>query len=163
MGEKRNACKLLVEKQDGKTPLGRPSRRWVDDIKMDVGEIGWGGVNWNGLAQDRDKLRALVNSVMNFLVPLNAGKLWSGLTTGDLSSSAQLHIVMTIEGLVSLRNTSETRKTNGNHLHHSCFPALVRQRREGVAVVVVKTTKWRGWLRESVSVSGRRMPVVREL
>jgi hypothetical protein len=69
MREKRNACRLLVEKPEGKRPLGRPRRRWVDNIKMDLSEIGWGGVNWIGLAQDRDRWRALVNSVMNLRVP----------------------------------------------------------------------------------------------
>jgi hypothetical protein len=69
MGEKRNAYRLLVGKPEGKRPLGRPRRRWVDNIKMDVLEIGSGGVDWIGLAQDRDKWRALVNAVMNFRVP----------------------------------------------------------------------------------------------
>jgi hypothetical protein len=55
MGEKRNAYRLLVGKPEGKRPLGRPRRRWVDNIKMDLLEIGWGGVDWIGLAQDRDK------------------------------------------------------------------------------------------------------------
>jgi hypothetical protein len=65
MGEKRNAYRLLVRKR----PLGRPRRRWVDIIKTDILEIGWGGVGWIGLAQDRDKWRALVNAVLNFPVP----------------------------------------------------------------------------------------------
>jgi hypothetical protein len=60
---------------------------------MDLGEIEWGGVDWIGLAQDRDKWRALMNAVMNLRVPSNAGKLSSGCTTGGLSSSAQLHRV----------------------------------------------------------------------
>jgi hypothetical protein len=58
-----------VGKPEGKRPLGRPRRRWVDCIKMDLLEIGWGGVDWTGLAQDRDKWRALVNAVMNLRVP----------------------------------------------------------------------------------------------
>jgi hypothetical protein len=69
MGEKRNAYRLLVGKPEGKRPLGRPRRRWVDNIKMDPLEIGWGGVEWIGLTQDRDKWRALVNAVMNLRVP----------------------------------------------------------------------------------------------
>jgi hypothetical protein len=69
MGEKRNAYKLLVGKPEGKRPLGRTRRRWVDNIKIDLLEIGWGGVGWIGLAQDRDKWRALVNAVMNLQVP----------------------------------------------------------------------------------------------
>jgi hypothetical protein len=69
MGEKRNAYRLLVGKPEGKRPLGRRSRRWVDNIRMDLGETGWGGVDWIGLAQDRNRWRALVNSVLNLLVP----------------------------------------------------------------------------------------------
>jgi hypothetical protein len=92
MGEKRNTYRLLVGKPEGKRPLGRPRRRWVDNI-MDLGEVGWRDVDWIGLAQDRNKWRALVNSVLNLRVPYNAGKLSSGLTTGGLSSSAQLHRV----------------------------------------------------------------------
>jgi hypothetical protein len=70
MGEKRNAYRLLVGKPEGKRSLGRPRRRWMDNIKMDLGgEIGWGGMDWIGVAQDRDKWRALVNAVMNIRAP----------------------------------------------------------------------------------------------
>jgi hypothetical protein len=69
MGEKRNAYRLLVGKPDGKRPLGRPRRRWVDNIRMDLGEVEWGDVDWIGLAQDRNRWRALVNSVLYFRVP----------------------------------------------------------------------------------------------
>jgi hypothetical protein len=69
MGEKRNVYRLLVGKTEGKRPLGRPRRRWIDNIKMDLLEIGLSVVNWIGLAQDRYRGRALVNSVMNRLVP----------------------------------------------------------------------------------------------
>jgi transcription termination factor 2 len=65
MGEKRNIYRLLV----GKRPLGRPIRRWVNNIRMDLGEVGWGGVAWIGLAKDRNRWRALVNVVMNLQVP----------------------------------------------------------------------------------------------
>jgi hypothetical protein len=68
MGEKRNAYRLLVGKPEGKRPLERPRRRWVDNIKIKLLEIGWGGVDWIGLAQDRDKWRALVNAVMKLRV-----------------------------------------------------------------------------------------------
>jgi hypothetical protein len=54
MGEKRNAYRLLVGKPEGKRPLGRPRRGWVDNIRMDIGEVGWGDVDWIGLAQDRN-------------------------------------------------------------------------------------------------------------
>jgi hypothetical protein len=69
MGEKRNAYRILVGKPEGRRPLGRPRRRWVDNIKMDLREIGWDDVHWVDLAQDRDQWRALVNSVMNLRVP----------------------------------------------------------------------------------------------
>jgi hypothetical protein len=69
MGEKRNAYRLLVGNPEGKRLLGRARHKWVDNIKMDLLEIGWGGVDWIGLAQDRDKWRALVNAVMNLRVP----------------------------------------------------------------------------------------------
>jgi hypothetical protein len=65
MEEKRNAYRLLV----GKRPLGRPRHRWIDNIKMDLVEIGLGVVDWIGLAQDRPRWRALVNAEMNLRVP----------------------------------------------------------------------------------------------
>jgi hypothetical protein len=61
--------RLLVGRPEGKRPFGRPRCRWVDNIKMDLVEIGWGGLDWIGVAQDRDKWRALVNAVMNLQVP----------------------------------------------------------------------------------------------
>jgi hypothetical protein len=70
MEEKRNVYRLLVGKPEGKRPLGRPRRRCIDNIKMDdLLEIGLNVVDWNGLAQDRYRWRALVNSVMNLWVP----------------------------------------------------------------------------------------------
>jgi hypothetical protein len=65
MGEKRNAYRLLAGKPEGKRPLGRPRRRWVDNIRMDLGEVGWGDVDWIDLAQDRNRWIALVNAAMN--------------------------------------------------------------------------------------------------
>jgi hypothetical protein len=64
-----NAYRLLVGKPEGKKPLGRPRRMWVDNIRMDLGELGWGDVDWIGLAQDRNRWRAPVNSVLNLRVP----------------------------------------------------------------------------------------------
>jgi hypothetical protein len=69
MGEKRNAYRMLVGKPQGKRPLGRPRCRWVENLKMDLGEIGWDGRDWIERAQDRDQWRAFLNTVMNLRVP----------------------------------------------------------------------------------------------
>jgi hypothetical protein len=69
MGEKRKAYRLLVGKPEGKRPLQRPRHRWVDNIRMGLGEVGWGDVDWIGLAQDRNRRRAVVNLVLNLRVP----------------------------------------------------------------------------------------------
>jgi hypothetical protein len=68
-GEKRNAYRLLMGKPDGKRPLRRPRSRWVDNIRMDLGEVGWGDVDWIGLSKDRNRRRDLVNSVLKLRVP----------------------------------------------------------------------------------------------
>jgi hypothetical protein len=90
MGEKRNACRIFVGKPEEKRLLGRPRRRWVDNIKIDLREIGWDDVDWIDLAQDMGQWRALVNTVMNLRVPKNAGKFLSGCTIGSFSGRAQL-------------------------------------------------------------------------
>ena len=69
MGERRGVYRVLVGKPEGKRPLGRRRRRWEDNIKMDVQEVGRGCGNWMELAQDRARWRALVSTVMNFRVP----------------------------------------------------------------------------------------------
>jgi hypothetical protein len=68
MGEKRGAYRILVGRPEGRRPLGRPRRRWEDNIKMDLQGVGW-CMDWIMLAQDRDRWRALVNAVMNLRVP----------------------------------------------------------------------------------------------
>jgi hypothetical protein len=69
MGETRSAYMILVGKPEGKRPVGRPRRRWVDNIKMDLREIGWDGMDWIELAGDRDHWRALMNTAKNLRVP----------------------------------------------------------------------------------------------
>ena len=69
MGERRDVYRVLVGKPEGRRPLGRPRRRWEDNIKMDLQEVGCGGMDWIDLAQDRDRWWALVNAVMNLRVP----------------------------------------------------------------------------------------------
>jgi hypothetical protein len=69
MREKRNVYRLLVGRPEGNRPLGRTRRRWVDNIRMDLGEVGLGDVDWIGLAKDRNRWRALVNSILNLRVP----------------------------------------------------------------------------------------------
>ena len=80
MGEGRGVHRVLVGKTEGKRPLGRPRRRWEDNIKMDLWEVGGGG-DWMELAQDRDRWRALVNTVMNFRVPYSAGNFLTSCRT----------------------------------------------------------------------------------
>jgi hypothetical protein len=69
MGAKRNAYRILVGNSEGKRPLGRTRCRWLDNMKMDLSEIGWGDVDWTDLVQDRDQWMALVNTIMNPRVP----------------------------------------------------------------------------------------------
>jgi hypothetical protein len=69
MGEGRGAYRVLVGRPEGRKPLGRPRRRWEDNIKEDLQEVGWGGIDWIDMAQDWDKWRALVSAVMNLQVP----------------------------------------------------------------------------------------------
>jgi hypothetical protein len=94
--EKRNMYRLLVGKPEGKRPLGRPRRRWIDNIKMDFSEIGVSVVDWIGLAQDRYRWRALVNSVMNLRFHKMLGNY---LVDAQLMSS---RVVLSSTGLVSL-------------------------------------------------------------
>jgi hypothetical protein len=93
MGEKRNVYRLLVGKPEGKRPLGRPRCRWIDNIKMDLLQIGVNVADWIGLAQDRYRWRALVNSVNEPSGSIKCWELLSGCTSCGLSSGTQLHRV----------------------------------------------------------------------
>jgi hypothetical protein len=72
-GERRGVYKFLVGKPEGEKPLWRPKHRWEDNVKMDLQEVGCGGMDWIDLAQDRDRRWVLVNAVINLRVPQNAG------------------------------------------------------------------------------------------
>jgi hypothetical protein len=73
MGDRRSVYRVLVWKREGKRSLGRPRRRWEDNIKLELQEVGCGGMDWIELDQDMDRWRTLVNAVMNLRVPYNAG------------------------------------------------------------------------------------------
>jgi hypothetical protein len=90
-GEKRNAYRILVGKQEGKRPLGRPRHRWVDNIKMYLREIGSVGMDWIDVALDRDQWSTLVNTAIKLRVEKFAAKLFSGYTIGGFSRRARLH------------------------------------------------------------------------
>ena len=79
MGEERGVYRFLLGKPEGRRPLGRPRRRWVDNITMDLQEVGCGYMDWTGLAQDRDRWRTLVSELMNLRVPWNAGNFLTSL------------------------------------------------------------------------------------
>jgi hypothetical protein len=91
MRGKRNECWIFVGKPEGRRPLRRPRFRWVDNIKMDLREIGWVGMDCIDLAQDRNEWRALVNKKLNLLAAQNVGNLFCSCRNGGCTRRAQLH------------------------------------------------------------------------
>jgi hypothetical protein len=90
-GEKKNADKILEGKPETKRPLERPRCRWVDNVKMDLREIGRGGMGWIDVALDRDQWTTLVNTAMNHRVEKDAANFFNGYTICGFSRRAQLH------------------------------------------------------------------------
>jgi hypothetical protein len=90
-GEKRDAYELLVRKSVIKRPLGRPKRRWVDKIKKDLRRVEFDDMDCIVMAQNRERQRSLVNTVLNLQIPLNYWNLLSGCTSGVLSRIAQIY------------------------------------------------------------------------
>jgi hypothetical protein len=91
MGEGRGPYRILVGRPEGRSPLGRPRHRWEDNIKMDLQEVGWRGMDWIDMTQDRDRWRALVNAVMNLRVPQNAGNVLTSRQPVSFSRRTLLH------------------------------------------------------------------------
>ena len=91
MGEETGVYRFLLGKSEGRRPLGRPTRRWVDNIRMDLQEVGCGYMDWIGLAQDRDRWRSLVSAVMNFRVPWNAGNFLTSCKPASCSRRTLKH------------------------------------------------------------------------
>jgi hypothetical protein len=98
-GDMRNAYKIFVGKPEGKRPLGRPRRRWEDKIRMDLKEIGWKGVDWLHLAQDRDQGQDLLSTVLNLRIPLKGRTFLTVGVTISFSRRALLHGVSWLASL----------------------------------------------------------------
>jgi hypothetical protein len=92
-GETRNTYRILVGKPEGRRPLGRQRRRWVDNIKMDLREVEGDGMDWIDLAQDRDQWRAVMNTVLNFRVSKKDGKFLNSCKTGGFSRRTSMKLV----------------------------------------------------------------------
>ena len=100
MGEGRGVYRILVGKPEGKRPLRRPRRRWEDNIKKDLQEVGCGGTDWIELAHYRDRWRALVNAVMNLRVPQNAGNFLTSRKTVSFSIVSHVRFLVLIKSVM---------------------------------------------------------------
>ena len=100
MGEEIGVYRVLVGKPEGKRPLGRPRRRWVDNIRMDLQEVGCGYMDWTGLTQDRERWRTLVSAVMNLRVPWNAGNFLTSCKPVSFSRRTLHHGVSNPESFI---------------------------------------------------------------
>ena len=105
-GEERGVYRVLVGKPEGRRPLGRPRRRWVDNIRIDLQEVGCGYMHWIGLAQDRDRWRTLVRAVMNLPVPWNAGNFLTSCKPVSFSRRTLHH------GVSKYQNITATAQRN---------------------------------------------------
>jgi hypothetical protein len=90
-GEKRNSCRILVVTLQGTRAFGRPRRRWKDNVKTNLREIGWGGMDWIDMDHDGNRWKALVNMVMNLWVPEDVGKFLNSCAAGSFSRKTRLH------------------------------------------------------------------------
>ena len=111
MGEERGVYRVLLGKPEGKIPLGRPRRRWVDGIRTDLQEVGCGYMDWIGLAQDRDRWRTLVSAVMNLRVPWGAGNFFTSSRPVSFSRRTLHHRVskyITIHGPLNVKFRKRT-------------------------------------------------------
>jgi hypothetical protein len=118
MGEERNVYKVLVGKPEGKRPLGRPRRRFEDGIRMDLREIGLGSVDWIQLARDRERWRALVNTVMNLRVLTPRSLFVSWLVSDRIYISKHIRIEMTFTP-VSHSSPVTSGCFYGDHIHNA--------------------------------------------
>ena len=91
MGHKRHECTVLVGRPEGKKPLVKPRHKWENKSKLDLQEVGWGGMDWINLTQDRDRWQALVNAVMNERVQPTEGNCSTSCGTGSFSGRTLLH------------------------------------------------------------------------
>jgi hypothetical protein len=137
MGESRCVCRVLEGKAEGKRPLGRPRRRWEDNVRMDLQEVGCGCGDWIGLAQDRDTWRALVSAVRNLRVSYNAGNFLTSCKQVSFSRGTPIHgvskyyLYLKIEGgllfasriRMELFHSDPPRKLSAklNDIYHCCL------------------------------------------